>query len=343
MSRVLLFLLLLAPGAASAGVIEGRVLLGEAPLAGVRVAAHAGLDFSAAPLALSEPTDAEGYYRLAVAPGSYALFMRDVQRGLFAFCGRNPLEVGEAGTWAGLQAVAMRSADDLPYDDATTGAIGGIVLHDGIPLEGAHVYLYLDADEALKGQGYRMSLPTGADGTFLFEGLPESSYFLVVRKRQGGGRVGPVEEGDHLGIYHGNPLPLPSGRQAQVVLATVRKAKESATGEDRPWSGPVVRGTVSDHAGRPVAGVHVFAYREKVVGHKRPVALSARTGSDGAFVLRLEEPGLYFIGARQHYGDSPAPGELYGLYDDTADHSLAVAADGAMPPISIVVEPINLF
>jgi len=57
-----------------------------------------------------------------------------------------------------------------------------------------YVYLYLDPSEDLKGQGYRMSAPTDGNGAFSFDGLRESSYFLAVRKRQDGQRVGPVRK-----------------------------------------------------------------------------------------------------------------------------------------------------
>ena len=95
--------------------------------------------------------------------------------------------------------------------------------------------------------------------------------------------------------------------------------------------------------GKPVAGMHVFAYTERVIGHKRPAALSSPTGADGRFALQLPVAGTYYIGARQQYGDSPAPGELFGMYDESADHGLEVGPDAAAGRLRIVVEPIELF
>lgn len=340
---LLTLMLLLAPALLPAGTTEGRVMLGDEPLSGLRVAAYATLDFSGEPVAVAEPTGADGLFRLTLPAGTYALYARDEKRGLFAFCGRNPLAVGEERVWAGLQAVPAAPAAWRPYEDAYSAAVEGKVTYGGEPLAGAYVYLYLDVAEDLKGQGYRLSQPTADDGSFAFEGLPESDYFLVARKREGAGRVGPVREGDLLAVYPGNPLRALAGKAAVVELATVRKVKESAGSETfGRAAGPPVRGVVTDADGRPVAGVHVFAYTDRVIGHQRPAALSAPTGDDGRFTVVLKEPGTYYLGARQLYGDSPAPGELFGMYDETADHGLAVTAAGSLDEVKIVVEPITL-
>lgn len=340
---LLTLMLLLAPALLPAGTIEGRVMLGDEPLSGLRVAAHATLDFSGEPLAVAEPTGDDGLFRLTLPAGTYALYARDAERGLFAFCGRNPLAVGEEMVWAGLQAVPLAPAVWRPYDDAYSAAVEGKVTYGGEPLAGAYVYLYLDVDEDLKGQGYRLSQPTAADGSFAFDGLPESDYFLVARKREGAGRLGPVLEGDLLAIYPGNPLRAPAGKTAVVQLAAVRKVKESADSETfARAAGLVVRGVVTDVKSRPVAGMHVFAYTDRVIGHQRPAALSPPTGANGRFTVKLKQPGTYYLGARQLYGDSPAPGELFGMYDETADHGLTVTAGESLDGVKIVVEPITL-
>lgn len=327
----------------SAGILEGRVVLGDTPLAGMRVEAHRGLDFSGDPVAASAPTGEEGLFRLELPAGHYALFARDEARGLFAFCGRNPVAVGDAPKWAGLQGVPMTPSETLPYDDEYAAAIEGRVLFEGEPLEGAYVYLYLDTVDDLKGQGYRLSLPTAPDGTFAFDGLPESTYYLVARKRSDGGRVGPIAAGDYLAVYHGNPLPALSGRTTRVQLSAVRKVKDS--GGDATFgrsAGTSARGVVIDRKGRPAAGLHVFAYTERVIGHQRPAAISSPTGEDGAFTIHLKKPGTYYLGAREFYGDSPAPGELFGMYDETADHGLAINEGNEVDGLKIVVEPIDL-
>jgi hypothetical protein len=344
--RLLIALALLAlPFPVAAGVIEGRVIGDDQPVAGITVQAFAGLDFSAAPVATAAPSAADGSFRLEVPTGNHALFGWSADRARFAFCGRNPVnvEAGDKASWAGLQTVPVEASVQTAYDDPYSAAIEGRVLFAGKPVADAFVYLYLDPNEDLKGQGYRMSVPTVADGAFFFDGLPESSYFLVVRKRQDGQKVGPVREGDLFGIYPGNPLTAPAGKISRLNVHLVAKVKDAVEAETfGRGGGPELRGLVIDPAGRGVAGAHVFAYADRVIGHQRPAALSTPTGPDGVFVMHLPAPGTYYVGARQLYGDSPAPGELFGMFEGSADHGLTVKAGGKPVELKIVVEPIQL-
>ena len=345
MKRLLLLIVMLAvPALLCAAVIEGRVVNGDETLPGVVVAAYASLDFTAKAVASSTTSDRDGYFSLDVPKGTYALFGWSADRSHFAFCGRNPVNVTEALVWAGLQAVSVQKPTAVAYDDEYSAAIEGQVLHDGAPLSGASVYLYLDAAEDLKGQGYRLSLPTAEDGYFRFDGLPESNYFLVVRQRQNGQRVGPVLAGDLFGIYPGNPLTAKSGQVQQVVLQSVEKLKETTESETfGRATGPVLSGTVVDASGQGVAGVHVFAYVDRVIGHQRPAAISTPTAADGRFVVNLPKPGTYYVGAREAYGDSPAPGELFGMYEASADHGLTLEQGKNLDRVRIVVEPVAIF
>ena len=328
-----------------AATLEGRVVIDQEPAAGVKVFAYNSLDFTGQPAAIATPSDAQGAYRLDGPAGSYALFGWNADRSLFAFSGRNPVHVDDASTeWAGLQAVPVHSPAFTAYDDEYSGAIEGQVMHQGQPVTGAHIYLYLDVSEDLKGQGYRTSLPTEGDGYFRFDNLPGSSYYLVARKRQDGQRVGPVREGDLYGLYPGNPLTARSGEVQQVTFSLVAKLKDASERETfGRTDGPVLKGVVIDGAGQGVAGVHVFAYTDRVIGHQRPAAISTPAASDGKFVVYLPAAGTYYVGARQDYGDSPAPGELFGMYEQTADHGLTVGKGETVDNVTIMVEPIELF
>lgn len=340
----LALLLFILPLTLRAEIIEGRVVRDDQPVAAVTVGAYQGFDFTAGPVAVA-PSAVDGSFHLTVPPGSYALFGWSTDRSLFAFCGRSPVTVtaGDKPIWAGLQAVPVEAPVLAPYADAYSAAIEGQVLLAGKPVADALVYLYLDASEDLKGQGYRMSAPTGADGYFSFDGLPESSYFLTVRKRQDGQKVGPVREGDLFGIYPGNPLTARAGQSTRIAVHLATKLKDAVEAETfGRGGGPELRGVVTDAAGKKVAGVHVFAYTDKVIGHQRPAALSTPTGPDGAFVVRLPAPGTYYVGARQLYGDSPAPGELFGMFEESADHGLTIKGNEKREALKIVVEPIQL-
>ena len=145
-----------------------------------------------------------------------------------------------------------------------------------------------------------------------------------------------------LAVFAGNPLSLKSGTTTQVRLPlVVRQPSEQTAGlPDRPGA-ITLMGRIFDGFGHPTAGMHVFAYTDPVIGHQRPAALSPETTADGRFQLSFREPGTYYLGARQDYGDSPAPGELFGLYEGRADHGLKVVS-GKNKPIEIHVEPIDL-
>lgn len=329
------------PGVAA--TIEGRTVRGEAAQAGMIVTAHRTVD-PGAPVLAQTVSDSDGLYRLDLPEGRYALFARQREAGLFAFFGRNPVEIrADRPLWAGLQAVPVIPPRSEPYDDPYTAALGGTLLLDGQPLAGAIVTLYLDTADDLKGQGYRMSLPTGVDGSFFFDGLPTAEYHLIARRHADGSRVGPVRDGDELALYPGNPLHLAAGKTTHVVLTAVRKIRE--TQGDAPFSrdqGLLLTGTIVDQKGTPQAGLHLFAYRDKVIGHKRPEAISPPTGSDGAFRIAFPTAGIYYIGAREKYGDSPAPGELFGMYETSADHGLEISNQKPNTPVRIVVEPVDL-
>ncbi len=344
MKYLLVFLVLVCTsGTATAAQIEGRVVLGDDPLPEMRVRAYADLNPAGKPLGKVALTDPQGLFHLELPAGFTALYARSTDGRYFAFCGRNPLLAQEGRPlWAGLQAVRVSAPTTSVYADEYTAALEGVVTVNDQPLAGAYVSLYLDVAEDLKGQGYRLSAPTDDAGFFAFDGLPESSYFLVARKRQSGERVGPLTEGDMLGVYAGNPLNLKAGKVTSVILPMVvrQPGQQGAAVPGRP-SSIRLKGRVLDETGRPLAGLHVFAYRNPVIGHQRPAALSPQTSADGRFELSFRETGTYYIGARQAYGDSPAPDELFGLYEGSADHGLQIRS-GENAAIEIRVTPISL-
>lgn len=334
--------LLLLPGLCWGATLTGRVVDGQKPVAGMRVAAYADVNPQAVELT-SGVTDADGVYRFDLPAGSYALFGWDESRRRFAFNGRNPVTLETEDLWIGLQVVPVSTPQRKPYDDEYSAGLEGQVLLEGKPAPGAVVYLYLDTADGLKGQGYRMSPETGADGRFYFDGLPESDYFLLARQRRNGQRVGPVKSGDRIGYFPGNPLTVRSGETVLVELPLVEKLETVAGSETfGKQSATRIQGVVVDVEGKPAVGVHVFAYTDRVIGHQRPAALSSPTAADGRFLVYLPGGGTYYLGARELYGDSPMPGELFGMYDETADHGVLVADDADLQGLKIIVEPVSL-
>lgn len=330
-------------GQAWAALVEGRVVLGDSPLSAMAVFASSDLNPKGRHLAGPVLTDEQGYFQLEVEQENVALYAYSADGRYFAFCGRNPLRVIDGQkNWAGLQAVIISEALIFPYADEYSAALEGMLTYAGQPLADAYVSLYLDDAEDLKGQGYRISAPTGADGYFFFDGLPQSSYYLVARKRATAAKVGPLEEGDLLGIYAGNPLELVAGQRIKLQLPVVERQPTSARVSllSRAGAG-CLQGRIRNPQQDPQAGLRAFAYRNKVIGHQRPDAISTVSGADGRFELCFDAPGIYYLGAREAFGDSPAPGELFGLYEGNADHSFHVGQNMSKP-IDIVVAPIRL-
>jgi hypothetical protein len=74
------------------------------------------------------------------------------------------------------------------------------------------------------------------------------------------------------------------------------------------------------------------------MGHHKPAALSFLTDAHGRYTIILPGPGRFYVGARDGYGDNPAPGELFGHYQGSPDHSLLLEAGQVMDGVDIVVE-----
>lgn len=342
MKSALAAALLLLAGCAAPARLSGRVVADGESLPGARVELTT-LDGRVRAEAVSE---ADGGYAFSpVRPGAYRL--RAAKEGsppLVAVAGRTPLRLAPgADAWVGLQAVPRETPVRRPAAEPIEGfgSLRGRALDRGRPLEGAVAALYVDEAEGLKGPGFRQAFPTGPDGIFAFDEVPEGSYFLAVRRRELGGGTGPVREGDLYGVATENPIPVASGEETSVDVHLVRKEKDEDPNDDLlALTGTGLRGRVVDAGGRPVEGVSVFAYRNRTIGHGMPDHLSLPTGPDGAFALSLGEGGLFYVGARERSGGSPAPGEWFGLYEGSADHGLVVKKGRVLGPLDLVVRKV---
>ncbi len=95
----------------------------------------------------------------------------------------------------------------------------------------------------------------------------------------------------------------------------------------------VVRG----RDGKPVQHAYAFAYKDpKMVG--KPDYVSEWTREDGAYVIYVQEPGTYYVGARTGYMGVPRPDEPYGRYDGTKDHSASVREGEFAPGVDITLK-----
>jgi hypothetical protein len=335
--------------------VEGRVVVDGKVLPGSRVFAYLTFEdfMDHKPVAVSNPTADDGKYRMDLPPGVFYLIAKKIQEGAadgpiaegdyFSFQGSNPITV-TAGKYMhvgfSVNKVAAKVSYE-PYDNTADGAISGVVLYEGNPLEGAYVTLYVDTAEDLRGMTYATSPPTGKKGIFRFDNLPELDYFVVVRKRSTGKGAGPLGDGDYFGFYPLNPVQVHIGQVAKIEVPVVSKAGEIGM-EDSLFrnTGTQITGKVVDKEGKPAKGVYVFGYLEKVMAHNRPEFISAVVDKEGRYVLNVEKGNTYYIGARSDYGDTPALGEWYGRWDGAGDHSVKVETGQVLKNIDIIVEQI---
>ncbi|GAB6063109.1 carboxypeptidase regulatory-like domain-containing protein [Deferrisoma palaeochoriense] len=333
----LLAALLLGACAAPTASVRGRVMRDGAPLAGAAVR----LEPRAGGPAFEVRTGPDGRFALdRLPPGAYRVEARG-PGALAALPGQNPFYVpaGEP-VWIGLQAVPAESPSFAPLREAEPGfgAIAGHVRFRGQPVEGAVVTLYADPDHGLRGPGVMESFPTGPDGAYGIEGVWAGEYWVVARKRQGPG-MGPVREGDLYGIAPANPVAVKDGQETRLDLHLVEKERDAPPDAGiLRLTGTGVRGRVVDPEGRPVAGVYVFAYRNRIIGHGMPDFRTLPTGPDGRFELPLGDGGLFYLGARENAGGSPVPGEWFGFYEGSPDHGLVVPKGRVREGVEIVVK-----
>lgn len=343
-------------GSTQGNGLEGRLAIDGQVVAGGVVFAYLAYEDVLAfkPFAASAPSADDGTYKLDLPPGKYFVVAKlraagradgplAVGDGL-SYNGSNPITV-DPGRYVHVGFSLPRKFAEVEYRDGpdpATGSLEGVIEYQGRPLEGAGLRIFLDAHDLFRGQGYASAPPTGADGSFRLDLLPESTFFLVVRKRAKGAGAGPIAEGDYFGYFVENPVQVHVGKVARVRFEVISKASE--IGKDDSLfraTGTQIVGRILDAGGNVVPGVYAFAYEDKVMGHARPSFISREVDKEGRYVINLSHGGVYYIGARSAYGDSPGLGEWYGRYDVTADHSLRIETGTRREGVDIVVEKIN--
>lgn len=334
--NILLSLFCLAlPLAAQGASLQGKLTVQGKGIAAARLLVWPVSAFSLAREAphRSGPTDAGGGYALDLPPGEYYLLAEGPD--LFAFYGRNPVTVPPEGLKdvnIGLLPCSLPAPEREAR--ATTGMIGKVAV-DGKPLAGAVVYLYPDLTSRFKGMGLGMA-ETDEEGIFEAE-APPGTYYLLVRWRRSHEFTGPLRAGDYIGYYAGNPLKITEGKLSRIAVPMLEVPEKVERFAETLFGTTSVRGRVLDPQGKPLAGVRAIIYDEPTMLN-RPLYVSQPTETDGAFVLSLPRGGTYYLAARDTLGGAPSPGDLYGTYDKTPDHSLTVETGEEAKGIDIVVE-----
>jgi hypothetical protein len=334
---------------------EGRVVRDGEVVAGARVYAYKTFQdvIARRAFAVSPPTRDDGSWKIDLPRGKYYLVAKKRGAGPddgpvavgddFSYHGSNPVTVVPGKyTHVGFSLVRLeRKVEYGESPDKGSGSLEGVVTLGGKPAAGVNVLLYVDDRHDFRGMAFSSSPPTRADGKFRFDFLPEADYFLIARKRATGKGAGPLTDGDIFGFYAANPVPVKAGKVARIGFGAISKAGE--IGKDDSLfrdTGTYVAGRILDKEGKPVKGVYAFAYSEKTMAHRRPDFLSRPADPSGRYVIPLPQGGRYYIGARSEYGDTPAPGEWYGRFEGTPDHSVRLETGKVQDNVDIVVEQI---
>lgn len=347
---LLLTTLLLACGENKGSGLAGSVLFQDQPLgnAAIEIYLKADQDRSTLPFATTS-ADSSGHFRITLPTGRYYLVAKKKVEGnggpirmLMAASPLNPIELQ-----SGIKEIPPFNLREMGRDGALVAEAGtgvkGRVVHDNTPVANAFVYVYSEKSTGMVGPSYGEAVRTATDGTFTLP-LPAGRFYLAARKRADGARSGDVAVGDLNGAWAKNPLILKHGEtfdlgDLAVKIVSAAGRKERLEQGKFIQTGTSLHGIMVDQDNKPVSGVYSFAYLDsRMVG--KPIYISAPTGQDGRFELRLGEGGTYFIGARSTFGGPLEPGEWVGTYDARPNHEVRVKKGEVLELGKIVVREV---
>ncbi len=321
-----------------AAVVKGKATVSSGAIAGVEIVAYPSdsLTFNEPTPYLSKSTEEDGLFSVELPVGQYYLLAKG--ENLSAFYGRNPITVPKKGL---SEVNLLLTPDDLavPVEAATleTGIVGTVSL-DGEPVQGAIVTVYPDLSSQLKGMGLGMAAPTGPQGYFELP-LSSGTYYLVVRVRQSGQMAGPLRAGDLFGYLGSNPLILEEDALTRVHIPLIKVPEKVERHAASLFGNTLISGRVLDAQGEPVSGLQVLLYEDSMMLN-RPLYVSQKTDAEGRYQLSFPKGGNYFLAARNELGGTPAPGELYGRYQGSPDHSIKIETGKTLENVEIVVDEV---
>lgn len=340
--------------AAGEGAVNGKVTHAGVPVEGAFVSFYkdASLGLGAKPDFKVGPTPADGTFEIKLPEGSWFLIATKKLAGkgemleagdLYAFYGGNPVVPSPGQSiYVGINAPPIMAVGESFQKNEESG-LKGVVYNDGVPLQGARVTLYQEADTIFRGIGYASTM-TGPGGKFSLH-LEPGKYYAVARKRMSEGeKLGPLSTGDLFAFSHENPIEIKEGGFTVISLNSVAKmSKVKESGQEVTLGGTVkagvttVSGVVKDMSGKPVTGIHVGAYRDSMMIYK-PDFISNQTGPDGAYTINLSGGGEFFLLARDTMGGPALKGDRLGKYNGNEDHSVKINTGDKIDKIDITVE-----
>ena len=318
--------------------VKGRVMYMGAPVGGAAIYAYKEPDRLFVKPSEGPPTTSydDGSFAIELPKGNYyiAALKKAVEGELYSFYGGNPVSADPArAAEITLNLVVRPKATEAVDSGTEKGGIEGVVTSDGEPLAGAVLYVYLDTKDMFRGMGYYMSPPTGVDGAYRMK-MSEGTYYILARKRIAGGVAGPLHEGDYFGYLDINPVVVHNGKIVKADIPMVKKVEKNSPGGLGRTS---VKGVVKDASGKPAAGLYACVYKGKDMLN-RPAFISKPTGPDGVFEVEIPIGGVYYLGARSAIGGPVDPGQLWGRYNGSVDHSVTVETGKTVDGVEITVE-----
>jgi hypothetical protein len=213
------------------------------------------------------------------------------------------------------------------------------------PLNNALVFLFNEHSgppPALDHRYWRVPdevVESDVEGRFVVA-VPPGNYYLGAIKRLKGKEVGPPTEGD---LFLTSVDPKGSAIKYNVAndlvdVGTIAEAvpfKAEMVNKLNVVS--AVEGFVQTSDGQPVKGASVFAFTSPTMIGK-PIFVSAKTGADGKYQLRVMGGRTYYLKARESYGGGPPKtGSMTGNYGEETPVPVPVKAGEVTKGINVNV------
>ncbi len=244
------------------------------------------------------------------------------------------------GMFLGLILASAGRAELPDYVRSRMGSIGGQVFVDGKIQAQAVVSFFNDKNgqpPLTEGVGRVPEFLSRTDSGGVFTtNLPVGRYYVGILIRNSGLPPGPPRPGEKFYFAtsdHGQLLRLSVNAQEHQEVGRINGAPHLTFSDSTTYF--KVAGVIRKESGEPIANVVVLG--KSRLNIPRPEYISARTGPDGAYSLRLPANLPFFLMARQDIAASrPQPGSLvgtYGIHSKTGLATLNVFSAGTPPPV----------
>lgn len=296
--------------------IKGRASLGGTLIEAVEIKFYPLTPGGFGPLTGQKPvagtkTATDGTYKMALPEGRYVVealkkapgksAARPEAGDVHCLYSGSPVTVAK-DKWTNVGLYLTQVAEEK-RGVSQNSRIKGKLTFKGELLEKAYLYGYASADGLFHGPADFVQ-PV-AKGNFSVA-VPPGKYYLVARKRMKGGMYGPIEMGDKLNFYAGNPLTV--GEREEIVIEIPMAERLSSLEEDESTErGQKIKLTDAD--GKPLASFYILAYRNADRSGP-PAATSAPTDKNGETYLHLPPDAKYLRG-RSTLGGPLLEDEVY--------------------------------